>query len=138
VKRPGQCLLDVEPPDFARRYRKLAASAGAGWFVPASPQFLKQWGITSRALRARVAPRLTDFPLRCLTDPVLFDRGALDLPRKVYVDHTQPPPASLQASFDHAAAAGRETHQLAYGHDLMLEAPKETATLLDAIAQQRS
>lgn len=138
IARPGQCLLDVEPPDVARRYRELAASAGDGWFVPASPQFLKQWGITSRALRARVAPRLTDFPLRCLTDPVLFDPGALDLPRKVYVDHTQPPLASLQASFDHAAAAGWETHQLAYGHDLMLEAPKETATLLDAIAQQPS
>lgn len=138
IARPGQCLLDVEPPDVARRYRELAASAGDGWFVPASPQFLDQWGITSRALRARVAPRLTDFPLRCLTDPVRFDPGALDLTRKVYVNHTQPPLASLRASFDLAAAAGWQTHQLAYGHDLMLEAPKETATLLDAIARQPS
>jgi pimeloyl-ACP methyl ester carboxylesterase len=134
IARPGQCLLDVEPPDVARRYRELAASAGEGWRVPASPRFLEQWGITDRTLRAMVAPRLTDFPLRCLTDPVLFDPAALGQARKVYVNHTQPPLASLQASFDLAVAAGWETHQLPYGHDLMLAAPGETATLLEAIA----
>lgn len=138
IAQPGQSLLDVEPPDVARRYRELAASAGDGWFVPASPQFLDQWGVTSGALRARVGPRLTDFPLRCVTDPVQFDPAALDTARKVYVNHTKPALASLQASFDLAVSAGWETHQLAHGHDLMLEAPEETATLLDAIAHQPS
>ncbi|HTS97652.1 MAG TPA: alpha/beta hydrolase [Streptosporangiaceae bacterium] len=136
IAGPGQSLLDVEPADVARRYRELAISTGHGWVVPASPQFLDQWGIASRALRARVAPRLTDFPLRCLTDPARFDPGALDLTRKVYVNPTQPPLASLQASSDLAAADGWETHQLPYGHDLMLEAPEETAALLQAIAEQ--
>lgn len=136
IAQPGQCLLDVEPFDVARRYRELAASAGEGWFVPASPQFLEQWGITGRALRARVAPRLTDFPLRCQTDPVMFDPEAIGRTRKVYVNHTQPPLASLQASFDLAVAAGWETHQLPYGHDLMLAAPMDTAALLEAIALQ--
>jgi pimeloyl-ACP methyl ester carboxylesterase len=134
IARPGQSLLDVEPPDVARRYRELAASAGDGWFVPASPRFLDQWGVTNDALRARVGPRLTNFPLRCVTDPVEFDSAALDAVRKVYVNHTKPPLAGLQASFGLAAAAGWETHQLAHGHDMMLEAPQETAALLDAIA----
>ena len=138
IAQPGQCLLDVEPFDVARRYRELAASAGEGWFVPASPQFLEQWGITGRALRARVAPRLTDFPLRCQTDPVMFDPGVIGRTRKVYINHTQPPLASLQASFDLAVAAGWETHQLPYGHDLMLAAPMETAALLEAIALQQT
>ena len=53
----------------------------------------------------------------------------------MYVNHTNPPLASLQASFDYAVAAGWETHQLAYGHDLKLEAPGETAALLYAIAR---
>jgi pimeloyl-ACP methyl ester carboxylesterase len=135
IARPGQSLLDVEPPDVARRYRELAASAGDGWFVPASPKFLDQWGVTSAALRARVGPRLTDFPLRCVTDPAEFDPAALGLVRKVYINHTKPPLASLQASFDLAVAAGWETHQLAHGHDLMLAAPEETAALLDSIAR---
>ena len=63
IVAPGQSLLDVEPPEAGRRYRELAASAGDGWFVPASPRFLDQWGVSS-TLRARVGPRLTDFPLR--------------------------------------------------------------------------
>jgi pimeloyl-ACP methyl ester carboxylesterase len=136
IVQPGQCLLDVEPTEVARRYRDLAASAGEGWFVPASPQFLDQWGITDPALRARVAPRLTSFPLRCQTDPVSFDPGPLDQIRKVYVNHTRPRLASLQASFDLAVAAGWPTHELPCGHDLMLAAPQETATLLEAIADQ--
>jgi len=135
IAAPGQSLLDVEPPEAGRRYRELAASAGDGWFVPASPRFLDQWGVSS-TLRARVGPRLTDFPLRCARDPVAFDPAALDATRKIYVNHTKPPLASLQASFDVAVTAGWETHQLPYGHDLMLEAPDETAALLDAIARQ--
>jgi pimeloyl-ACP methyl ester carboxylesterase len=135
IAGPGQCLLDVEPADVARRYRELAASGGDGWVLPAAPRFLEQWGITDAALRARVAPRLTDFPLRCQTDPVVFDPGPLARIRQVYVNHTRPPLASLRASFDLAVAAGWETHQLACGHDLMLAAPGDTAALLEAIAR---
>jgi pimeloyl-ACP methyl ester carboxylesterase len=135
IAGPGQSLLDVEPPEVGRRYRDLAHSDGSGWLVPASPSFLDQWGITGPELRARVAPRLTDFPLRCVTDPVEFDPAELEQVRKIYVEHTRPPLASLRASFDLAVAAGWETHQLPYGHDLMLAAPGETAALLEEIAR---
>ncbi len=134
IAQPGQCLLDVEPPETARRYRELAASGGDGWFVPVSPSFLDQWGITDPDLRSRVAARLTDFPLRCQTDPVEYDPAALEQIRKIYIGHTDPPLASLRASFDRAVTAGWETYQLPYGHDLMLVAPSETSALLAAIA----
>jgi hypothetical protein len=65
----------------------------------------------------------------------VFDPAALDRIRQVYVNHTQPPLASLRASFDRAVAAGWETHELGYGHDLMLAAPAQTAALLDSIAR---
>ena len=136
--QPGQCLLDVEPPDVARHYRELAAAEGDGWRVPASPAFLQQWGITDPDLQARVGPRLTDFPLRCQTDPVHFDPQPLHRVRQVYVSHTRPPLASLQPSADLAVAAGWETHQLPYGHDLMLAAPAETTALLAGIADTAS
>jgi pimeloyl-ACP methyl ester carboxylesterase len=134
IVAPGQCLLDVEPPDVARRYRELAAADGDGWRVPASPAFLEQWGITEPGLCSRIGPRLTDFPLRATTDPVEFDARALGQVRQAYVRHTRPPLASLGPSFDHAVAAGWETHELPCGHDLMLAAPGQTAALLDAIA----
>jgi len=54
----------------------------------------------------------------------------------VYINRTQPPLASLQASFDLAVAAGWETHQLRCGHDLMLAAPQATVALPDAITHQ--
>ena len=138
IAAPGQCRLDVEPPAVARRYRELAASDGDGWRVPASPAFLDQWGITDPGLRSLVGPRLTDFPLRCTTDPVEFDPAALDQVRRSYINHTRPPLASLGPSFDYAVAAGWETHELPYGHDLMLAAPGQTAELLDTLARQRS
>src|ERR1700733_10943942 len=69
VPAPGQSLLDVEPPETAERYRELAAGEGEGWFVPATEAFLDQWGMRDEALRARVGPRLTDFPFRCVVEP---------------------------------------------------------------------
>jgi pimeloyl-ACP methyl ester carboxylesterase len=134
VVRPGQSLLDVEPPDVGRRYRELAASDGDGWRVPASPAFLEQWGITDPGLRALVGPRLTDFPLRCTTDRVKFDPAALAYVRQAYVRHTQPPLPSLDASFELAVGAGWQTHDLPFGHDVMLAAPAEAAAVLTDIA----
>ncbi len=135
IARPGQSLADVEPADAAARYQALAAAEGDGWFIPASERFLDQWGVTSPVLRALVGPRLTDFPLRCLTDPVEYDPRPLAEVRKAYVIHTQPPLARLRASYEHALGAGWETHEMPFSHDLMLAAPAETAKLLEAICQ---
>lgn len=132
---PGQSLLDVEPPDVATRYRKLVDDGGDGWYLPATDQFLEQWGVIDERLRAWVAPRLTDFPFRCQTDAIDFDPGPLDVVRKIYVNHTDPPLASLTGFFAAAESSGWETHQVAHGHDMMLAAPEETADLLESIAK---
>jgi pimeloyl-ACP methyl ester carboxylesterase len=134
VTAPGQSLLDVEPPDVAARYRALVNEDGDGWCLPATDQFLGQWGVVDKRLRARVAPRLTDFPFRCQTEATEFDPGPLAGTRKIYVHHTDPPLASLTRFFTAAQRAGWETHQLACGHDVMLTAPEETVTLLELIA----
>ena len=134
VTRPGQCLLDVEPAAVGARYRELAATSGDGWYVPASDRFLDQWGVTDEGLRSLVAPRLTDFPLRCATEPTEFDPTALDGLRKVYVRHTAPPLTSLEASAAVALGAGWEFHDVPCGHDMMLEAPGAVARLLGRIA----
>jgi pimeloyl-ACP methyl ester carboxylesterase len=138
IAPPGRSLADVEPPEVAERYRSLAKQDGAGWYVPASERFLDQWGVTSPQLRTRAGARLTDFPLRCVTDPVRYDPAPLDQVRQVYVIHTNPPLASLRASFDRAAAAGWEIREMPFGHDLMLAAPAETAALLEAITAERA
>ena len=102
--------------------------------MPASAAFLDQWGVRDEALRARVGPRLTDFPFRCVVEPTVFDPDPLRRLRKVYVRYTDPPLASLERFYAAAVAAGWETHELPCGHDMMLAAPRETADLLERIA----
>lgn len=134
VVRPGQCLLDVEPPEVAQRYREQVARVGSGWYLPADASFLEQWGVGDEKLRAWAGPRLTDFPFRCQTDPVHFDPGALAALRKVYVRHTDPPLSSLDRSFEEAVSGGWDIRTVVSGHDMMLEAPHATALLLRGLA----
>ncbi len=130
---PGQCLLDVEPPETAARYRQQVAVHGEGWYVPASATFLDQWGVPER-LRLWVGPRLTDFPFRCLTEPADYDPAPLTRVRKIYLRHTRPPLPSLAPFAERAATAGWRTYEIACGHDLMLEDPHATAGVLAAVA----
>lgn len=134
---PGQCLLDVEPPDVADHYRELAARDGEGWYVPASDAFLTQWGVQEPSLRARVGPRLTDFPLRCAVEPAEFDPVALDSLRKTYIRHSDPPMDSLAPFHTTAVAAGWATYDIASGHDMMLAHPEATADLLELVVGGR-
>jgi len=134
VTGPGECLLDVEPPEAAERYRRLVAEDGEGWYLPATDAFLAQWGVTGAAARAWVGPRLTDFPFRCQSEPTDFDPAPLGRLRKVYVRHTDPPLPGLQRFADAAVASGWETHAIACGHDVMLAAPAALAGLLEEIA----
>ncbi len=135
VTRPGESLLDVEPPAVAQRYRDLAAEHGDGWRVPASPAFLDQWGVTDPGRREWIGPRLTDFPLRCCTEPTVYDGAALAAVRRAYVRHTAPAMPSLEGAWRRMQADGIEVIDVACGHDLMLAAPDETVRILERVAQ---
>lgn len=133
--RPGQCLLDAEPPETAARYRELAADVGDGWKVPASDAFLAQWGVTDPAMAAFVGPRLTDFPLKACTDPVEYDPAALAGLSRTYIEHTDPPLPSLAGSISAAVEDGFAHRTIATGHDMMLADPPATASLLAELAE---
>ncbi|MEU6084637.1 alpha/beta fold hydrolase [Streptomyces sp. NPDC047108] len=136
VTEPGECLLDVEPPEVARRYRQLVREAGEGWYLPADSGFLEQWGITGD-LRPWVGERLVRFPFRCQTEPAAYDPAPLAAVPTTYVRHTQPPLASLDLSFARAEAAGWELREIPCGHAMMLAAPEATARVLDEVAAAR-
>ncbi len=132
LTRPGECLLDVEPPETVARYRQLVADSGDGWRVPTGTAFLAQWGVTDE-LAPFVAPRLTDFPFKCQTDPTQYDRSHWDAVRKVYVRHTHPPLPGLDLSYRRAVDDGFELHELECGHDVMLADPAGTIAVLEQI-----
>ena len=131
---PGESLLDVEPPEVADRYRALIADEGDGVRVPATDAFLDQWAVPP-ALRASVGARLTDFPARCVDQPVRYDPSALAVHERHYIAHTAPPLASLAASAARARAQGWRMHSIATGHDAMLADPRGTADLIHRIAR---
>lgn len=135
VVAPGQSLADVEPPAVAEHYRASARDDGDGWRVPATSAFLAQWAVTDPELQAFVGPRLTDFPLKSVTDAVAFDPAPLAAVPRDYIEHTAPPLPSLDASRAAALAAGAALHTLATGHDMMLADPEGTAALLDSLAR---
>ena len=134
VTAPGESLLDVEPGDVADRYRRQVAGDGEGWYLPATDAFLEQWGIRDAAMRSWVGPASPISPSGARPNRPDFDPAPLGRLRKVYVQHTDPPLASLQRFYDAAVVAGWETHELNCGHDMMLAAPQDTADLLERIA----
>jgi hypothetical protein len=84
-----------------RQLRRLAIAgwpwrkATAGGYLPPL-NFLSKWGISDPVLREAVGKRLTDFPLACQTQPVVYDPAPLSALHKIYVRHTAPPMVSLR------------------------------------------
>lgn len=132
LAHPGESNFSVEPRESVEAFTRLADEQGEGWRIPVQRAFLERWGITDPALADYVWPRLTDFPLRCSTDPVSYDPGTLaDLPR-TYIAHTAPPLPALAESIARATDEGWRMRAIAAGHDFMLEKPQETADLLES------
>ncbi|MEX1209724.1 MAG: alpha/beta hydrolase family protein [Candidatus Nanopelagicales bacterium] len=130
LAHPGESNFTVEPADSRAAFQQWADEGGDGWRIPVQRSFLERWGITDPALAARVWPRLTDFPLRCSTEPVAYDPRVLaGLPR-TYIEHTAPPLPALDLSIARARDEGWSMRAISAGHDFMLEKPMETADLL--------
>lgn len=128
--RPGESLQDLEPESVVNYYREQVDRHGQGWYLPATDAFLTQWAITNELLQGFVAPRLTDFPYKCIKDKVDYAPQALIKQRRVYIEHTNPPLASLHLSLIHALEDGFEHQSIDTGHDMMLADPDGTAAVL--------
>ena len=136
IAEPGESNFSGEPTASIEVFTRLADEGGDGWRIPVQDAFLARWGITDPELAAFVRPRLTDFPLRCSTDPVSYRREALDALPRAYIEHTDPPLPALVRSIDRARSGGWRMHSIAAGHDFMLERPSETADLLESALAQ--
>lgn len=132
LAHPGESNFSVEPPASREAFQRLADEGGDGWRIPVQDAFLERWGITDPALAAYVRPRLTDFPLRCSSDPVDFDPAALAALPRSYIEHSNPPLPALDVSSERARHEGWQMHTIAACHDFMLERPEETADILES------
>jgi pimeloyl-ACP methyl ester carboxylesterase len=122
----GQSLFDTIP-DHGAAMRKIAEEAGEGWHIPLSNA---TFGVTDEADIAWMATRITSQPLRTFEEPVrLTDPAAIELPRS-YILCRQDEPSLFDPFAEQAQGDGWNYRELRTGHDAMISAPAELASIL--------
>jgi pimeloyl-ACP methyl ester carboxylesterase len=131
LAQDGQNLFDVQTKATQRFYLDWSKRMGEGWRLPPSDAFLTRWGLTNPDDIAWVAPRLTDFPMKCLFDRLNLKGHASDRLSRTYIHCTQEPMASALKPFAEQAKADRWGYsKIDAGHDVMVTEPEELAELL--------
>lgn len=131
VAQDGQSLFDVQTKATQEFYLDWSKRMGAGWRLPPSDAFLARWGVTTPEDIAWVAPRLTDFPMKCLFDRLNLKEHASDRLPKAYIHCTREPMASALKPFaENAKANGWGYGEIDSGHDVMITEPKKLAEIL--------
>ncbi len=131
VPESGQSLLDLLGPDRSAAMVANAVEHGDGWRV--RPPSASGYDIADAADRAWVEGLLTPHPLRSCTEPLELIRPAPK--RRVFICAT----GYHRSDFREFAARVRPTpqwvvHDVACGHDLMVDAPDRVAEILLAEA----
>jgi pimeloyl-ACP methyl ester carboxylesterase len=132
VVEDGESLMDVEPGETQAFYRRWANERGEGWRLVPDTAFLDQWGVTEPADVAFVAPWLTDFPLRCLTDVAFLPTRRGQALTVGAIWHTSPALGGLASSRARVSTLGCPTIEVRAGHDAMVSHPGEVAAALEA------
>jgi pimeloyl-ACP methyl ester carboxylesterase len=126
VPEDGEAAIDLLPAEVARHYHESVRDAGFGWLIPT--RSLTTLGVTDKADIAWLTPRLTPHPWLAYTEPVRTGPAAAAVPAR-YLDCTD----WLGVFAPHAERArklGWDVRSLAAGHEAMVTAPREVASLL--------
>jgi pimeloyl-ACP methyl ester carboxylesterase len=129
----GESALSLMPPPFQERFRGLAEGEGDGWRLPAGDGLLDVWGLHDPADRQWVRERLTDWSLPCFETPVRLPNGGRGRVPRLYVagaGEGYPARAAFAPFAARAGDDGARVVELPTGHDAMVEAPDDVATLL--------
>ncbi len=133
VPADGQCLHDMAPPERVAAFERSAAERGDGWKVPPLPA--SAW-LDDPAQQARVEPKVTPHPLRCLTDRIELSGAWEAVGRRMHILAAANDPSPFHAIHERVAAEGGWLCRRIGGpHDLMISHPAETAALLIEAAE---
>jgi pimeloyl-ACP methyl ester carboxylesterase len=126
VPRDGQCLFDCARPEFRKQIEEQVHAQGAGWQVPVPSA--QRLGLVRDDDIAWTVPRLVPHPYRTFHEPVHLSSTISSLVPRTYIncigDRPRGGPRTAQAeSID-------DYHELQTGHDAMVTAALEVASLL--------
>ena len=125
IPRDGDTMAD-HVGERGDQYRA-AAAEDPEWLAPAPP--ISVFGVTGWEAD-RHERRLTPQPVQTYLQPLAVGSGVDQIADKLYISCTDPALATLDESRRRVAEAGWPTAELACGHDAMIAAPAELASIL--------
>lgn len=125
----GQSLVDIQPP--AAREPILAADRqGATTLPPRPAEFFK----VNEKDRAWVDAQCTPQPIQCFLQKLALTGARERIGKKTYIRATAYPSPYFDAGLASARAKNWRIHEVACGHDVMLDMPERlTEILLEAV-----
>jgi len=129
----GQAVIDLQPQPVQETLRAAEAS-GATTVPPRTAAFFH----VNEKDRAWVDARCTPQPLKCFLQRLTLTRARERIARKVYIRATGYPSEPFDRAMANARAKGWQVHELACGHDVMLDQPEQLADLLQETLRLRS
>ncbi len=121
----GQSLADLQPP--AAREAFLTAERSGETTIPPRPAAFFNVNENDRAF---VDAQCTPQPIKCFLQPVALNGARERITHKSYIRATGYPSPSFDRCAASARAKGWRVHEIACGHDAMLDMPERLATLL--------
>ena len=129
VLQDGQSLHDALPPEARQAQLDLAAASGDGWRVPPIPAVAFN---VNEADRAWVDAQCTPQPLACFEQKLRLAGHGVGADRVHYIYASGWEDTPFTGFYAAAKARGWGAHEIACGHDVMLDRPEAlTAALLD-------
>jgi pimeloyl-ACP methyl ester carboxylesterase len=129
----GQAVIDLQPQPVQATLRAAEAS-GATTVPPRTAAFFH----VNEKDRAWVDARCTPQPLKCFLQRLTLTRARERIARKVYIRATGYPSEPFDLALANARARGWQVHELACGHDVMLDQPELLAGMLQETLRPRS
>ena len=126
----GEAAVELQPSDIAGHYRHSVAEQGFGWLIPV--RSLAKMGVTDPADVEWLAPRLTPHPWLSFTEKLSLSGAVSSVPAEFIecVGWMR----VFRGMRERAESRGWPVHEIATGHEAMVTAPAELASLLVKIA----
>lgn len=128
----GEAAVELQPSEVAGHYRHSVEEQGFGWLIP--PRSLAKMGVTDSADVEWLTPRLTPHPWRTFTEKLSLTGAGSSVPAEFIecVDWMR----VFAGMRERAETWGWPVHEIPTGHEAMVTAPSELASLLAKIASE--